>query len=50
MVDEITKSVAQPVRSVDPLEQFFDSVLPGVFRSSVQAGMARRVRTSRISM
>ena len=37
MVDEKTKSVAQPVRSVDPLEQFFDSVLPNVFRSSVQA-------------
>lgn len=33
MVDEKLGSVTPSVRSVDPLEQFFDSVLPGVFRS-----------------
>lgn len=31
MVDEKNSSV-QSVRSVDPVEQFFDSLLPGVFR------------------
>ncbi|PKY09506.1 heat-shock protein Hsp20 [Acidithiobacillus marinus] len=32
MVDENVKSAPQAMRSVDPVEQFFDSLLPGVFR------------------
>jgi Molecular chaperone (small heat shock protein) len=43
MVDEKNSSV-QSVRSVDPVEQFFDSLIPGVFRpvsSSLQSVAVR---------
>ncbi|WP_414040511.1 Hsp20/alpha crystallin family protein [Acidithiobacillus sp. M4-SHS-6] len=32
MVEENVKSTTPAMRSVDPVEQFFDSLLPGVFR------------------